>query len=263
METNDPENKHPDYIKAKKHLVNLTKKYANEMLPVNTPITIKFGKILGESDGQIAPQYIFGRGGKPSGVKFTIKYNEDFVDANKHNLKSHGITGLVVHELNHARDFLINTKGYLNNAHTNPVFKSGLAKYMNTTIGSKKYRSAMKPDPSTRCYNGKCKYNVVPAWTSEYWIYFCPNCGFVDSYTTNLKTKSPICENCKNRVGLITKKLPATEAAKMDVIVQMKPKNYNSDKELEKFIFKMLKKYTSPPQWLKIQNALKRIKRKA
>jgi hypothetical protein len=249
------------YETAKKHFIDQTKFYAKKMLPRGIPIKIKFGTILADSDGQIAPRYSIDMNGKPVNMSFEITYNENFVDANKNNLKSNGVNGLIVHELNHARDFILDMPGYMSKAHINPVFKRGLAKFMNTRIGTMTYRSAMKPDPSTRCYNG-CKYNVVPSWTSEYWLYFCPKCGFVDSYTTNLKAKSPVCENCGNKFGLICKKLPASDAAKMDVIVQMHPKNYNSDTELKNFIFAALKKNLPANKWEEIQKDLKLLKRK-
>ena len=249
------------YETAKKHFIDHTKFYAKKILPRGIPITVKFGTIIGDSDGQIAPRYSLDMNGKPVNMSFEITYNENFVDANKNNLKSYGVDGLIVHELNHARDFILDMPGYMKNAHTNPVFKRGLAKYMGTKVGTMKYRSAMKPDPSTRCYKG-CKYNVVPSWTSEYWLYFCPKCGFVDSYTTNLKAKSPVCESCGNKTSIICKKLPAEDAAKMDVVVQIHPKDYDSDTELKNFIFKALKKNLPADKWKKIQIALIQLKKK-
>lgn len=249
------------YERAKKYFIDNTKAYAKKMLPRGVPVTIKFGTIIGDSDGQIAPRYSLDMNGKPVNMSFEITYNENFVDANKDNLKSSGVQGLIVHELTHARDFILDMPGYMKNAHTNQVFKKGLAKYMGTQIGTMKYRSAMKPDPSTRCYKG-CKYNVVPSWTSEYWLYFCPKCGFVDSYTTNLKAKFPVCENCGNKTSIICKKLPAEDAAKMDVVVQMHPKDYDSDTELKNFIFKALKKNLPAEKWKTIQMALLKLKKK-
>ena len=249
------------YETAKKHFIDMTTFYSKKMIPRGIPVTVKFGTIIGDSDGQIAPRYSIDMNGKPVNMNFEITYNENFVDANKNNLKSDGVNGLIVHELNHARDFILDMPGYMSKAHTNPVFKRGLAKFMNTQIGTMKYRSAMKPDPSTRCYNG-CKYNVVPSWTSEYWLYFCPKCGFVDSYTTNIRAKSPVCESCGNKENLICKKLPASDAAKMDVVVQMHPKNYNSDRELKNFIFAALKKNLPANKWEQIQKDLKLLKRK-
>jgi len=249
------------YETAKKHFITITKYYAKRMLPRGIPITIKFEEIIEDSDGQIAPRYSIDMNGKPVNMSFEITYNTHFVDANKNNLHSYGVTGLVVHELDHARDFILDMTGYMTKAHRNPVFKYGLAKYMGTTVGSKKYRSAMKPDPSTRCYKG-CKYNVVPSWTSEYWLYFCPKCGFVDSYTTNLRAKSPVCESCGNKAGIICKKLSAIDAAKMDVMVQMHPKNYNSDRELKNFILKGLKKNLPAQQWEQIQKDLIRLRKR-
>ena len=248
------------YETAKKYFREQTKFYAKKMIPRGIPITIKFGPVIGDSDGQIAPRYSMDMNGKPVNMSFEITYNENFVDANKNNLKSYGVTGLIVHELDHARDFILDMSGYMKKAHINPVFKKGLAKYMGTNVGSKKYRSAMKPDPSTRCYKG-CKYNVVPSWTSEYWLYFCPKCGFVDSYTTNLKAKHPVCESCGNHTGLICKKLPVDAAAKMDVLVQMHPKDYNSDRELKNFIFKSLKSHLPPQKWNEIQKSLIRLRK--
>jgi len=249
------------YEMAKKYFIDQTKLYAKKMLPRGIPVTIKFGTILADSDGQIAPRYSIDMNGKPVNMSFEITYNENFIDANKNNLKSTGVLGLIVHELDHARDFILNMRGYMTKPHVNPVFKRGLAKFMGTRIGTTTYRSAMKPDPSTRCYKG-CKYNVVPSWTSEYWLYFCPACGFVDSYTTNLKAKSPVCESCGNKTGLICKKLPVDDAAKMDVVVQMHPKNYNSDRELKNFIFAALKKNLPAKKWDRIQKDLKLLKRK-
>jgi hypothetical protein len=249
------------YETAKKHFIDHTKFYAKKILPRGIPVTVKFGTIIGDSDGQIAPRYSIDPNGKPVNMSFTITYNENFVDANKNNLKSYGVDGLIVHELNHARDFILDMPGYMNKPHVNTTFKKGLAKFMGTKIGSKRYRSAMKPDPSTRCYNG-CKYNVVPSWTSEYWLYFCPKCGFVDSYTTNLKAKSPVCESCGNKAGLICKKLGVEDAARMDVMVQMHPKDYDSDRELKEFIFKALKKNLPPQKWNCVQKDLVRLRRK-
>jgi hypothetical protein len=249
------------YETAKKYFNNMTRVYAKKMLPRGIPVTIKFGPVMEDSDGQVAPRYSIDQNGKPVNMSFEITYNENFVNANKRNLKSYGVLGLIVHELDHARDFIIDMNGYMTKAHINPVFKKGLAKYMGTTVGSLKYRSAMKPDPSTRCYKG-CKYNVMPSWTNEYWLYFCPKCGYVDSYTTNMRAKHPVCESCGCNTGLICKKLPVDDAAKMDVMVQMHPKNYNSDRELKNFIFKSLKKNLPVQKWNQIQQDLIRLKKK-
>ena len=52
------------------------------------------------------------------------------------------------------------------------------------------------------------------------------------------------------------------EAAKMDVMVQMHPKSYDSDRELKNFIFKGLKKKLPPQKWAEVQKDLIRLRRK-
>jgi DNA-directed RNA polymerase subunit RPC12/RpoP len=245
------------YNHAKHFFRQLTLKNARVMMP-RIPIKVGFSKIPEDADGQITPHYQVDKTGKRKNVWFEIIYNEDFVDANKNNLQSTGVKGLIVHELSHALNFVTDPRGYFKSPHKNKIFKGSLSNYMKTKVGSVVYRSAMQPDVSTRCYDG-CKTRVVPAWTSEYWLYFCPKCGFLDSYTTGYKARTPTCEHCGNKM-LFKVKLPVTLAAKLDVLVQKNPKNYNSDRELKNFITRELQKNLPIAQKNKMISILKQKK---
>lgn len=221
------------------------------MLPKGVPVRIHFGQVAEDNDGNTTFRYDRTPDGALTNISFEITYNKDFVNANKGNLKSYGVQGLIVHEIEHARNVIINKQKSIQYPHTNPIFKRDLAKFMEATEGTLKYRSAIKPNASTRCYTG-CKYNVVPSWVNKYWLYFCPRCGYINSYTTNLRARHPVCENCGYNKNLISKKLSVDDAAEMDITVQKNPKDYDSDRELKNFISKRLKKNLNTKQRSKI-----------
>jgi len=209
---------------------------AKKMLPKHVNVDIKFDRdIKSESDGYMRPVYY------PDGtVKFNVTFNVDLIEANLKNLNSKGMKGLVVHELAHIYDFLYDQKGFMKSPHQNKVFTSKLAEGMGVRKGTPVYRAAMQPDVSTVCAIKGCKQKVAPAWLSNYWLYFCKDCGYYDAYVTDLRAKLPVCENCGSH-DLIKKKMSVQLAAKMDQAVTRNPKAFDTDREIKKYIIRELK----------------------
>jgi hypothetical protein len=229
--------------KALQYFKTMTEKESKRMFPKHVSVDLSFDRdIKAESDGYMRPIYY------PDGkIKFKVVYNTDLIEANLKNLKSNGMRGLVVHELSHIYDFLNDREGFMKAPHKNSVFTNQLAKGMGTKRGSPVYRAAMQPDVSTMCAIKGCKNNLAPAWLSNYWLYFCKDCGYYDAYVTDLRAKSPVCENCGSH-SLITKKLPVQLAAKMDQAVTRNPKAFNSDREIKQYILRELSSVVGPQQ---------------
>jgi len=234
---------------------SMTKRESKKMFPSHVNVEVHFDRdIKAESDGYIRPVYY------PDGrVKFNITYNIDLIEANLKNMKSNGIKGLVVHELSHAYDFLFDRDGFIKAPHKNKVFTSKLASGMGAKKGSIAYRAAMQPDVSTVCAIKGCKYKVAPAWLSNYWLYFCKDCGYYDAYVTDLRAKRPVCENCGGH-NIITKKMPIGIAAKMDQAVSKNPKAFDTDNEIKRYILKELKSKVDRNQHAMIDSCIKNKK---
>lgn len=231
---------------------SMTRREAKKMFPSHVNIDVHFDRdIKAESDGYMRPIYY------PDGrVKFNLTYNIDLIEANLKNLKSDGMKGLVVHELAHAYDFLFDKNGFMKAPHKNKVFTTKLAESMGAKRGSIAYRAAMQPDISTACALKRCKYKVAPAWLSNYWLYFCKDCGYYDAYVTDLRAKKPVCENCGSH-NIITKKMPVSLAAKMDQAVTKNPKAFDTDGEIKKYILKELKLSVDKKQHAQIDKFIK------
>jgi len=234
---------------------SMTRQESKKMFPSHVNIDVKFDRdIKAESDGYMRPIYY------PDGrIKFIITYNIDLIEANLKNLKSNGVKGLVVHELAHAYDFLFDKEGFLKAPHKNKVFTSKIAEGMKCKKGSMVFRAAMQPDVSTVCAIKGCKHKVAPAWLSNYWLYFCKDCGYYDAYVTDLRAKRPVCENCSSH-NLITRKMPVVVAAKMDQAVTKNPKAFDSDREIKKFILRELKSSVDKSNHAMIDNYIKNKK---
>jgi hypothetical protein len=213
----------------------LTRSEAKKMLPKHVSVEVKFNRdIKSESDGYMRPLYY------PDGtVKFNLTYNVDLIEANLKNLNSSGMKGLVVHELAHVYDFIVDKEGFVKSPHKNKYFTGKLAEGMGVRKGTPVYRSAMQPDVSTVCAIKGCKQKVAPAWLSNYWLYFCKDCGYYDAYVTDLRAKLPVCENCGSH-NLIKKKMSVPLAAKMDQAVTNNPKAFDTDGEIKRYIIREL-----------------------
>jgi hypothetical protein len=227
--------------KALQYFKKLTEQESKRMFPKHVSVELGFDRdIKAESDGYMRPVYY------PDGkIKFKVVYNTDLIEANLKNLSSNGIKGLIVHELSHVYDFINNRDGFMKAPHKNSTFTTQLAKGMNAKRGSMVYRAAMQPDVSTACAIKRCKNNIAPAWLSNYWLYFCNNCGYYDAYVTDLRAKRPVCESCGSH-NLITKKLPISLAAKMDQAVTRNPKSFDTDGEIKRYILRELMGVAGP-----------------
>jgi hypothetical protein len=228
---------------------------ARKMLPKNVRVEIRFDRdIKAESDGYMRPLYY------PDGsIKFNLTFNVDLIEANLKNLNSTGMKGLVVHELAHIYDFINDREGFMKSPHKNKYFTGKLAEGMGVKKGTIVYRSAMQPDVSTACAIKGCKQKVAPAWLSNYWLYFCKNCGYYDAYVTDLRAKLPVCENCGSH-DLIKKKMSVQLAAKMDQAVTKNPKAFDTDSEIKRYIIHELESNVDMKTKKFIKDAIKNKK---
>lgn len=244
-------------VNAMNFLRRSTHQESRKMLPSHVDVNVNFDRdIRAESDAYMRPIYSNGR------IRFNITYNLDLLEANLKNLKSNSIKGMVVHELAHVYDYLYDQKGFLTNPHKNSTFNSTVAKNMGTKYGSPVFRAATLPDPSTRCAIKACRNKIAPAWLSNYWLYFCKDCGYYDAYVTDLRAKTPVCEKCGSH-NLITKKMPIQLAAKMDIAVERNPKSFDTDKEMRGYIMRELKRNLPLKERQEIDKfSRKKIKRK-
>ncbi|MDD4052480.1 MAG: hypothetical protein PHR28_11370 [candidate division Zixibacteria bacterium] len=203
---------------AKRHIEQKTRNYAKQM-GLHQPIEIEFRELANTIDAMTTPYYRIDPNGNHYDHRFKIVYNTSFIDANKKNLQSKGVTGVVVHELAHARHFIDDFAGYNKAPHTDPDFKKHLKTHMGGT--PRAVQSAMKPDVAIGAFDDDLghdsnPYDVAPAWLANYWVYVCPVCGFVDAYITNRRARRPVCEVCPNK-QVIAAKLTVDDAARLNM----------------------------------------------
>jgi len=201
---------------AHSYIINLTKKYVNKM-DIQYPVYPSVVELPLNVDAQTTPYTVSTRNGKDN-MFFNIEYNRSFIDANKNNLYSGGIVGVVVHELAHVKNFIEDKQSYLKNPHTNKLFKGYLIKYMGAESNTKLYEAAYRPFLSFKAALNGSQYEVAPSWLANYYIYSCPKCCFLDTYITDLRSKIPRCEECNNP-NVIAIKLPVEDAAKLNISV--------------------------------------------
>lgn len=204
---------------AKDYIKRQTERYAKQM-NLNCPIDIEFRELSNSIDAMTTPYYRVDGKGKRYDYRFKIVYNTLFLDANKQNLKSEGVRGVVVHELAHARHFIDDFHDYNTAPHTDPDFRNLLKRHMGGT--NQAFQSALKPDVAIAAFDDDTEkydpnpYDVTPAWLANYWVYVCPACGFVDAYITNRRSRKPVCEVC-GYTDVLAAKMTVNDAATLNL----------------------------------------------
>ena len=203
---------------AKDYIKRQTKRYAKQM-NLNCPIDIEFRELSNSIDAMTTPYYRVDGKGKRYDYRFKIVYNTLFLDANKQNLKSKGVRGVVVHELAHARHFIDDFHGYNTAPHTDPDFRNVLKQHMGGN--NRTFQSALKPDVAIGAFDDDRghdpnPYDVAPAWLANYWVYVCPSCGFVDAFITDRRRRIPVCEVCGAK-DVLTAEMTVNDAAALNL----------------------------------------------
>ena len=203
---------------AKDYIKRQTERYAKQM-NLNCPIDIEFRELSNSIDAMTTPYYRVDGKGKRYDYRFKIVYNTLFLDANKQNLKSKGVRGVVVHELAHARHFIDDFHGYNTAPHTDPDFRNVLKQHMGGN--NRTFQSALKPDVAIGAFDDDRghdpnPYDVAPAWLANYWVYVCPSCGFVDAFITDRRRRIPVCEVCGAK-DVLTAEMTVNDAAALNL----------------------------------------------
>lgn len=203
---------------AKDYIKRQTERYAKQM-NLNCPIDIEFRELSNSIDAMTTPYYRVDGKGKRYDYRFKIVYNTLFLDANKQNLKSKGVRGVVVHELAHARHFIDDFHDYNTAPHTDPDFRNLLKRHMGGT--NQAFQSALKPDVAIGAFDDDHgrdlnPYDVAPAWLANYWVYVCPSCGFVDAFITDRRRRIPVCEVCGAK-DVLTAEMTVNDAAALNL----------------------------------------------
>jgi len=225
------------------HMRNKTSGWAKKMGLNDKRIKIFFEEMPTDVDAKTIPYYYPDRNGKPTNVTFDITYNIAFLNANKNNLKSDGVIGAVIHELVHCMHFLKNMKEYNTRPHTASFFKENLKKYMKIAgDGIHDYDDGYRPDLRIDAAITMRRNAVAPNWLDRYWVYVCKDCGFVNSFISDLRQTEPTkCEKCGS-VNIIKKLVSPEQAAKFEINPTVQNKNLNKN-ERDKLIVGVLLNY--------------------
>jgi len=219
-------------------LRNETEKYKREM-GINAPVEVIIEDMPLNVDANTTPYYRVDDKGRHIDHKFVIRYNSSFIAANENNIRNDGIRGAVVHELAHCKHFIANPREYNKSPHTCAYFKNLLRKHMRGD-GVDDFKDAYRPDVNLKSAIKGNATGVAPSWLSNFWLYICPKCGFVDAYITDLKSKSPRCENC-GYGSVLAAHIPVEEAAKLNIFSERKLKNMRGKREKDVFLENSMK----------------------
>jgi hypothetical protein len=229
--------------RSEQYIRTLTEKLRKEMA-ITAPVTVKFLVLPNDIDANTTPYYsIDPKTKKPCNHSFIIRFNTNFIKANETNLKSDGITGMIVHELAHCRHFIEDKEGYDKHPHTDEDFRNLLRKYMQGRgDGKKDFHDAYQPEVNVRAAVRARKNSVAPSWLSQFWLYSCPNCGFTDAFITDLRTTQPKCEKCGYAKPLSVK-LPVKDAAQLDIQAQKSLSKATTAREKDKRLLQIMTRY--------------------
>lgn len=226
---------------TERYIRTLTENLRKEM-KIHAPVTVKFVVLPNDIDANTTPYYsIDPKTKKPYNYSFIIRFNTNFIKANEKNLKSDGITGMIVHELAHCRHFIEDKEGYDKRPHTDPDFRKLIHKYMKGD-GKNDFQDAYQPEVNVRAAVRPRKNSVAPSWLSQFWLYSCPKCGFTDAFITDLRTKQPKCEKCGNTKP-ISVKLPVKDAAQLDIMAQKLLSGAKTAKEKDQVLLQIMTRY--------------------
>ena len=210
-------------------------------------VNIRFEELPTDVDAKTVPYYYQGANGKPRDVTFDVTFNTAFINANKNNIESDGVVGAIIHEFVHCLHFLVNMQEYNTKPHTCKFFRENLKKYMKIAgDGIHDYKDGYRPDIRIAAAVRKRRNSVAPSWLDRYWIYCCKDCGFVNTFISDLKSpQPPKCEKCGS-TNLIRIKVPVVKAAQYEMSSNTKLKNICGasarDKEIVKFLIDYLRK---------------------
>jgi len=222
---------------------NKTTTWAKTMKLDPTTLKVIFEELSTDVDAKTIPYYYPGADGKPKNTTFEITYNIAFLNANKNNLESDGVIGAIIHELCHCKHFLVDIDGYTNHPHTDSYFKNNLKKYMKIAgDGIHDYADGYRPDLKIDAAIRMRRNAVAPNWLDRYWVYMCKDCGFVNSFISDLRSTQPNkCEKCGS-TNLIKTLAPPERAAKFETNPRVKNSKLSKN-ERDKLIVGVLLNY--------------------
>ena len=209
----------------------------------NRTVKLFFEEMPTDIDAKTIPYYYPDSNGNPTNTTFNITFNIAFLNANKNNLQSDGVVGGIVHELVHCLHFLKNMKEYNSKPHTASFFKNNLKKYMKIAgDGIHDYDDGYRPDLRIDAAITMRRNAVAPNWLDRYWVYMCKDCGFTNSFISDMRTKSPNkCEKCGSK-NILKVLVSPEQAARFELNTAVQ-KSGLSKAERDKIIVKMLLNY--------------------
>ena len=183
-----------DYAAAKQYMIDLTSKYAENIIPDAMERRIEVRNAQDDWNGRGLPTIAYAMWNKDL-TRALLVYDSGIIKANIYNIKSKFFNALAIHELCHIRHD-IDEPGVTMRFHSKPVYVDCVKKWYPDDWA---YKSETHPGRrSFRAYLGSDD-KLVPLSINEMIFYICKDCR--SSYLwNNLSIRHPPlhCESCKS-----------------------------------------------------------------
>lgn len=184
-----------DYNKAKQYIIDLTNKYAVDIIPPGVTFRVMVGDLLKREGWDRGYDGAATYGNKEWTKSMTV-YDSNLVKANTYNIKSRFFDALVIHELCHARHGFEEPDAPRSMFHKSRKYIECIKMFGEPWMAS----SGTHPGRySYRAYLGS-EDKVVPDSISRMIFYKCPACGHAALWSAYAIGAHPSeCESCHSK----------------------------------------------------------------
>ena len=182
-----------DYASAKQYLLDLTAKYATNIVPEEVSMRVKICDVR-EGASCNLPTLAYATG-NADGTRAMLVYDSKLIKTNMYNMKSKFFDALAIHELCHIRHGF-EEPGVKSKFHLKPLYIDCIKKWYPDDWA---YKSETHPDRySFRAYLGSDD-KLVPRCINHMMFYICKDCRSSNLWNTHYIGHRPFhCEICNS-----------------------------------------------------------------
>lgn len=193
---------------VKTYLGKRVKYWSNIIIPSISLVEVGFEK-CGDYKAIV---FVFDTNGKKS---VGVNFDDDFVRANRFNIKNKYIDDIIIHELSHVDDIISNSNGdKVKNAHGRRSFRQRVKKHSGSVVPS--VPSLLHDFKNYYLYFGGRDYGYVPSDILTASLKQCENCGHM--IITPASRKS-VCKRCDSTM-VVKRRLKPRDALNYMLIME-------------------------------------------